>query len=66
MDEAMCVCNFSYPSSLVDVNDHTDMKFITQDIDRKASDLVRLALFHEQRRIPLRRDEISKKGTPML
>ncbi|PSR84217.1 hypothetical protein PHLCEN_2v5505 [Hermanssonia centrifuga] len=31
------------------------------DIDRKASDLVRLALFHEQRRIPLRRDEISKK-----
>ncbi|KAI0367842.1 MAGE-domain-containing protein [Pilatotrama ljubarskyi] len=32
-----------------------------QDIERKARDLVRLALFHEQRRIPLKRDEISKK-----
>lgn len=34
-----------------------------QEIDKKARDLVRLALFHEQRRLPLRRDEISKKGT---
>ncbi|KAH9896018.1 MAGE family-domain-containing protein [Cubamyces lactineus] len=34
-----------------------------QDIERKARDLVRLALFHEQRRIPLKRDEISKKGS---
>ncbi|KAI0357198.1 MAGE-domain-containing protein [Trametes cingulata] len=32
-----------------------------QEIERKARDLVRLALFHEQRRIPLKRDEISKK-----
>ncbi|RPD58316.1 MAGE-domain-containing protein [Lentinus tigrinus ALCF2SS1-7] len=31
------------------------------DIAKKAYDLVRLALFHEQRRMPLRRDEISKK-----
>lgn len=34
-----------------------------QEIEKKARDLVRLALFHEQRRLPLRRDEISKKGT---
>ena len=33
-----------------------------QEIEKKARDLVRLALFNEQRRIPLRRDEISKKG----
>ncbi|KAI0820903.1 MAGE family-domain-containing protein [Trametes gibbosa] len=32
-----------------------------QDLERKARDLVRLALFHEQRRTPLKRDEISKK-----
>ncbi|KAH9850455.1 MAGE family-domain-containing protein [Lenzites betulinus] len=32
-----------------------------QDLDRKARDLARLALFHEQRRTPLKRDEISKK-----
>ncbi|KAI0064965.1 MAGE-domain-containing protein [Artomyces pyxidatus] len=32
-----------------------------QDIAKKANDLVRLALFQEQRRMPLRRDEISKK-----
>ncbi|EED83309.1 predicted protein [Postia placenta Mad-698-R] len=31
------------------------------DIERKAHDLVRLALFTETRRMPLRRDEISKK-----
>lgn len=36
---------------------------ILQEIEKKARDLVRLALFHEQRRLPLRRDEISKKGT---
>ena len=34
-----------------------------QDIRRKAESLVRLALFCEQKRIPLKRDEISKKGT---
>jgi MAGE family len=32
-----------------------------QDLKNRAADLVRLALFHEQRRMPLRRDEISKK-----
>ncbi|KAI0641676.1 MAGE family-domain-containing protein [Trametes meyenii] len=34
---------------------------VQQEVQRKAQDLVRLALFHEQRRIPLKRDEISKK-----
>jgi melanoma-associated antigen len=32
-----------------------------QDLKKRAINLVRLALFHEQRRQPLRRDEISKK-----
>ncbi|KIK95751.1 hypothetical protein PAXRUDRAFT_826703 [Paxillus rubicundulus Ve08.2h10] len=31
------------------------------DLDRKASDLVRLALFTEHKRVPLRREEINKK-----
>ncbi|OBZ73370.1 Melanoma-associated antigen G1 [Grifola frondosa] len=31
------------------------------ELERKANDLVRLALFTEHKRIPLRRDEISKK-----
>ncbi|KAH9168580.1 MAGE-domain-containing protein [Lactarius sanguifluus] len=31
------------------------------DLKKRATDLVRLALFQEQRRMPLRRDEISKK-----
>ncbi|KAI0764243.1 MAGE family-domain-containing protein [Trametes elegans] len=34
---------------------------VQSELNRKARDLVRLALFHEQRRIPLKRDEISKK-----
>jgi hypothetical protein len=33
-----------------------------QDLKKRATDLVRLALFQEERRTPLRRDEISKKG----
>ncbi|KAI0631792.1 MAGE family-domain-containing protein [Trametes polyzona] len=32
-----------------------------EELQRKARDLVRLSLFHEQRRTPLKRDEISKK-----
>ncbi len=32
-----------------------------QDLRKRATDLVRLALFNEQKRMPLRRDEISKK-----
>lgn len=32
------------------------------ELDRKANDLVRLALFTEQRRMPLKRDDITKKG----
>ena len=35
-----------------------------QNVDKKARDLVRLALFSEHKRIPLRREEINKKGTP--
>jgi hypothetical protein len=33
-----------------------------QDVGRMACALVRLALFTEHKRTPLRRDEISKKG----
>jgi hypothetical protein len=33
-----------------------------QEIERKINDLVRLALFSEYRRVPIRRDDISKKG----
>lgn len=40
----------------------TDAYLFIQDLERKANDLVRLALFTEQKRHPLRRDEISKKG----
>jgi MAGE family. len=35
----------------------------SQDLSRKANDLVRLALFTEHKRTPLRREDISKKGT---
>ena len=34
----------------------------TDELTRKANNLVRLALFTEHRRMPLRRDEINKKG----
>ncbi|KAI0942216.1 hypothetical protein AcW1_002900 [Taiwanofungus camphoratus] len=34
---------------------------VQNELERKANDLVRLALFTEQRRVPLKRDEISKK-----
>ena len=33
-----------------------------KELDRKAGDLARLALFAESRRVALKRDEISKKG----
>lgn len=33
-----------------------------QEIDRKINDLVRLALFSEYRRVPIKRDDITKKG----
>lgn len=36
------------------------------DLVRRANDLVRLALFTEQKRTPLKRDEISKKGAQIL
>lgn len=35
-------------------------------MDRKASDLVRLALFNENKRLPLKREEINKKGTGLV
>lgn len=34
----------------------------SDELERKANDLVRLALFTEQKRMPLRRDDITKKG----
>ena len=34
-----------------------------KELDHKAGDLARLALFTESRRVALKRDEISKKGT---
>jgi hypothetical protein len=37
--------------------------FDQQDVVRKANDLVRLALFCEHKRTPLRRDDITKKGS---
>jgi hypothetical protein len=36
---------------------------VLQDLDRRATELARFALFNEQKRTPLRRDEISKKST---
>lgn len=41
----------------------TNPFFDQQDLGRKANDLVRLALFCEHKRTPLRRDDISKKGS---
>lgn len=35
--------------------------FLTQTIERKAADLVRMALFTEYKRHPLRREEVMKK-----
>ena len=46
--------NATYPAS-----PHLIMR--EQDLKKRATDLVRLALFQEQRRMPLRRDDISKK-----
>jgi len=39
-----------------------ELTFVLQELSRKANDLVRLALFAEQRRTVLRREEINKKG----
>lgn len=36
--------------------------FVHQHLDKKARDLARLALFSEHKRIPLRREDINKKG----
>ncbi|KAH9987059.1 MAGE family-domain-containing protein [Russula vinacea] len=44
-----------------DDDEETGMDDTTTDLKKRATDLVRLALFHEQGRMPLRRDEISKK-----
>jgi len=37
-----------------------------QHLDKKARDLARLALFSEHKRIPLRREDINKKGVPLF
>ncbi|KAJ2933176.1 hypothetical protein H1R20_g3905, partial [Candolleomyces eurysporus] len=37
------------------------INYINQELERRINDLVRIALFTEQKRIPLRRDEITKK-----
>jgi hypothetical protein len=37
-----------------------------EDMMRKAYDLVRLALFNEVRRMPLKREEINKKGASSI
>ncbi|KAI0052835.1 MAGE-domain-containing protein [Auriscalpium vulgare] len=39
----------------------TDICVARQETVKRAQDLVRLALFNEQKRVPLRRDDISKK-----
>lgn len=45
-------------------DEDVDMDAASQgdELTRRANDLVRLALFTEHKRTPLRRDEISKKG----
>lgn len=45
----------------MDVDGEGDTQ-LQKEIDRKAGDLARLALFAESRRVALKRDEISKKG----
>jgi hypothetical protein len=42
------------------------MTLLVEQLQRKADDLVRLALFSEQRRTPLKREEINKKGPSYL
>lgn len=39
-----------------------ELTVVLQELSQKANDLVRLALFAEQRRTVLRREEINKKG----
>jgi hypothetical protein len=38
------------------------MEYIQQEVSRRANDLVRIALFMEHKRLPLKRDDIVKKG----
>jgi hypothetical protein len=62
MTQPRCVPHFlsyipdSFLSSQLNPTPHHE-----QDLKKRATDLVRLALFHEQGRMPLRRDEITKK-----
>jgi melanoma-associated antigen len=55
---APCQC---YPSSPLVASCPTHFHTQKQDLKKRATDLVRLALFQEQRRMPLRRDDISKR-----
>jgi hypothetical protein len=54
------VLNATHPLPLV-ASGPTHFNTHKQDLKKRATDLVRLALFQEQRRMPLRRDDISKK-----
>jgi hypothetical protein len=40
--------------------------FDSQTLARRANDLVRLALFSEHKRVPLKREDITKKGASFL
>lgn len=49
------------------MNEHSGAKSAAdrlgrKEINRRAQDLVRMALFHEYKRAPLRRDDINKAG----
>jgi hypothetical protein len=52
----------SYAIPLTDQS-RSPTPFDQQDLGPKANDLVRLALFCEHKRTPLRRDDITKKGS---
>jgi len=40
----------------------TEEAYDDKELSRKVNDLVRLALFTEHKRVPLRREDINKKG----
>ena len=58
MTQSQCVM---HPSAALLTVSKLDTTPHGQGMKKRATDLVRLALFHEQGRMPLRRDEISKK-----
>ena len=58
MTQTQCVM---HPSAVLLTASKLNTTLHGQNLKKRATDLVRLALFHEQGRMPLRRDEISKK-----